>query len=306
MGAEFSDASPNQHTVVTSSSYIPADRDTDFLQRDELRPLRLGLELLKPELIQTEQGIRSTIVVFGSARLLEPSRARQALEAATAELKMAPQDQARQQRVRVAERRLALAPYYDIAREFGHLVSSTCQIDGQCDYVIVTGGGPGIMEAANRGAADAGAKSMGLNITLPHEQQPNAYITPDLCFQFRYFALRKMHFLLRARALVVFPGGFGTLDEMTEILTLAQTQKLESKILILLYGSNYWKEVINFDALAKYGMIAPEDMGLFQYADDPQTALHLLQDWLIRHYLEPDAPLSGPPAKAPAIAKSRV
>lgn len=275
MGAEFSDASPNQHTVVTSSSYIPADRDTDFLQRDELRPLRLGLELLKPELIQTEQGIRSTIVVFGSARLLEPSRARQALEAATAELKMAPQDQARQQRVRVAERRLALAPYYDIAREFGHLVSSTCQIDGQCDYVIVTGGGPGIMEAANRGAADAGAKSMGLNITLPHEQQPNPYITPDLCFQFRYFALRKMHFLLRARALVVFPGGFGTLDELFETLTLLQTGKTRN-ITIVLMGQAYWERLINWRLLVEEGLIGPDDLSLFHFAETAQQAWDLI------------------------------
>lgn len=201
MGAGSLDDSSGHPTTVTSS-YIPADRDIELLQRDELRPMRLGLELLKPELIQTEQGIRSTIVVFGSARLLEPSRARQALERATAESNACPQDRALQRRGAIAERRVALAHYYDVSREFGRLVSSTCQTNGPCDYVIVTGGGPGIMEAANRGAADAGAKSIGLNITLPHEQHPNPYITPDLCFQFRYFALRKMHFLPRARALV--------------------------------------------------------------------------------------------------------
>ncbi len=285
MGAGSSDDSPSHHTSVTSSSYIPADRDTDFLQRDELRPLRLGLELLKPELIQTEQGIRSTIVVFGSARLLEPSRARQALEAAAAELKTAPQDRARQQRVTLAEHRLALAHYYDIAREFGRLVSSTCQIDGQCDYVIVTGGGPGIMEAANRGAADAGAKSVGLNITLPHEQQPNPYITPNLCFQFRYFALRKMHFLLRARALVVFPGGFGTIDELFETLTLLQTGKTRN-ITIVLMGQAHWERLINWSMLVDEGLIGPNDLSLFHFAETAQQAWDLIS----RNHGGPAAP----------------
>ena len=275
MGAGSSDDSASQHTPSTSSSYIPADRDIEFLQRDELRPLRLGLELLKPELIQTEQGIRSTIVVFGSSRLVEPSLARQALKAAKAELKTAPQDALRQQQVALAERRLAMANYYDIAREFGRLVSATCQIDGQCDYVIVTGGGPGIMEAANRGAADADAKSIGLNITLPHEQHPNPYITPDLCFQFRYFALRKMHFLLRARALVVFPGGFGTLDELFETLTLLQTGKTRN-ITIVLIGQAYWERLINWSMLLEEGPIGPNDLSLFHFAETAQQAWELI------------------------------
>ncbi len=275
MGAGSSDESASRQTPITSSSYIPADRDIEFLQRDELRPLRLGLELLKPELIQTEQGIRSTIVVFGSARLVEPARARLALEVATAELKSAPQDPWRQRQVTLAERRVAMAHYYDIAREFGRLVSATCQIDGQCDYVIVTGGGPGIMEAANRGAADAGAKSMGLNITLPHEQQPNAYITPDLCFQFRYFALRKMHFLLRARALVVFPGGFGTLDELFETLTLLQTGKTRN-LTIVLIGQAYWERLINWSMLVEEGLIGPHDLSLFHFAETAQQAWDLI------------------------------
>ena len=275
MGAGSSDDSPSQETPGSSSSYIPADRDIDFLQRDELRPLRLGLELLKPELIQTEQGIRSTIVVFGSARLLEPTRARRALEHASAESKAFPDDRIRRQRLAVAERRLALARYYDVAREFGRLVSSTCQIDGQCDYVIVTGGGPGIMEAANRGAADVGAKSMGLNITLPHEQQPNPYITPDLCFQFRYFALRKMHFLLRARALVVFPGGFGTLDELFETLTLLQTGKTRN-ITIILMGQAFWERLINWQLLIEEGFVSPEDLSLFHFAETAQQAWDLI------------------------------
>ncbi|MBS0169227.1 MAG: TIGR00730 family Rossman fold protein [Nitrospira sp.] len=276
MGAGSSDESLSQYSPATSSSYIPADRDTDFLQRDELRPLRLGLELLKPELIQTEHGIRSTIVVFGSSRLLEPARAQQALEDAAAALQASPQDRRQQQRVAVAERRLALAHYYDMAREFGHLVSSTCQTNGECDYVIVTGGGPGIMEAANRGAMDAGAKSIGLNITLPHEQQPNPYITPDLCFQFRYFALRKMHFLLRARALVVFPGGFGTLDELFETLTLLQTGKTRN-ITVVLMGRAYWERLINWTMLVEEGLIGPDDLSLFHFAESAQQAWDLIQ-----------------------------
>lgn len=275
MGAGASDDSTGRHSAVTSSSYIPADRDIQFLQRDELRPLRLGLELLKPELIQEEQGIRSTIVVFGSARLLEPSLARQALEQAVADLNAFPQDRTRQQRVARAERRVALAHFYDVAREFGRLVSSTCQIDGQCDFVIVTGGGPGIMEAANRGAADAGAKSMGLNITLPHEQFPNPYITPELCFQFRYFALRKMHFLLRAKALVVFPGGFGTLDELFETLTLLQTGKTRN-ITIVLMGQAFWERLINWPLLVEEGMIAADDLSLFRFAETAQQAWDLI------------------------------
>jgi uncharacterized protein (TIGR00730 family) len=275
MGAGASDDSAGRHRVVTSSSYIPAERDIQFLQRDELRPLRLGLELLKPELIQEEQGIRSTIVVFGSARLLEPSLARQALEQAVAELNAFPQDQTRQQRVALAKRRVSLAHYYDVAREFGRLVSSTCQIDGQCEFVIVTGGGPGIMEAANRGAADAGAKSMGLNITLPHEQFPNPYITPELCFQFHYFALRKMHFLLRAKALVVFPGGFGTLDELFETLTLLQTGKTHN-ITIVLIGQAFWERLINWPLLVDEGLITADDLSLFHFAETAQQAWDLI------------------------------
>ena len=206
---------PNStNTAAESSSYIPADRDTEFLQREELRSVRIGLELLKPELIQREQGIRSTIVVFGSARLQEPAVAQETLRLREEEATRSPTDHRCRQQAAIARRQLDLSKYYDVAREFSRLVSSTCQTDGQCDFVVITGGGPGIMEAANRGADDVKAKSIGLNITLPHEQRPNPYITPELCFQFRYFAIRKMHFLIRAKALVAFPGGFGTLDEL--------------------------------------------------------------------------------------------
>jgi len=261
--------------AAESSSYIPADRDTEFLQRDELRPLRIGIELLKPELIQREQGINSTIVVFGSARLQESTAAKHALQVAQEEAARTPQDPTCRQRVAIAQRQLALSRYYDVAREFGRLVSSTCQIDGRCDYVIVTGGGPGIMEAANRGAADVNAKSIGLNITLPHEQHPNPYITPALCFQFRYFAIRKMHFLIRAKALVAFPGGFGTLDELFETLTLLQTSKTEN-VVVVLVGRDFWERLINWQWLVENGFIAQQDLQLFHYAETAQEAWDLI------------------------------
>jgi len=262
-------------SILSSSSYIPADRDMAFLQREELRPLRLGLELLKPELIQKEHGIQSTIVVFGSARLREPETARELLRMAEDDLAQAPHDALRKRRVSMAHKQLELAAYYDVAREFGRLVSMTCQTDGRCDYVIVTGGGPGIMEAANRGAADVNAKSIGLNITLPHEQRPNPYITPDLCFQFRYFALRKMHFLIRAKALVAFPGGFGTLDELFETLTLLQTGKATG-VSVILVGRSFWERLINWQVLVDEGLISPQDLQLFHFAETAQEAWDLI------------------------------
>ena len=262
-------------TPEESPSYIPAHRDTEFLQREELRSIRVGLELLKPELIQREQGINSTIVVFGSARLLEETAAKQALHMAEIEAAQSPQDPTRRQRVAIAQRQLALSKYYDVAREFGRLVSSICQVDGRCDYVIVTGGGPGIMEAANRGAADVNTKSIGLNVTLPHEQSPNPYITPELCFQFRYFAIRKMHFLIRAKALVAFPGGFGTLDELFETLTLLQTGKTEN-LMVVLVGRDFWERLINWQWLVENGLIAQHDLQLFQYAETAQEAWDLI------------------------------
>lgn len=260
---------------VTSPSYIPAFLDTEFLQREELRSLRIGLELLKPELIQREEGVRSTIVVFGSARLLESVAAEHALHVAEEEAARTPNDPTYQQKVAIARRQLVLSKYYDVAREFSRLVSSTCQIDGHCDYVIVTGGGPGIMEAANRGAADVGAKSIGLNITLSHEQYPNPYITPRLSFQFRYFAIRKMHFLIRAKALVAFPGGFGTLDELFETLTLLQTGKTEN-VMVVLVGREFWERLINWQWLVENGFIAQQDLRLFHYAETAQEAWDLI------------------------------
>lgn len=269
MGSDASDQDSH------SSSYIPADRDTELLQRDELRSVRLGLELLKPELIQTDEGIGSTIVVFGSARLKEPGAAQQELQRAEADAARAPRDSARQRQVVIAKRQLELSKFYDIARDFGRLVSSTCQIDGHCDYVIVTGGGPGIMEAANRGASDVKAKSIGLNITLPHEQQPNSYITPKLSFQFRYFAIRKMHFLLRAKALVAFPGGFGTLDELFETLTLLQTGKTD-RVVVVLVGREFWDRLINWQLLVECGLISQHDLELFHYAETAKEAWDII------------------------------
>ncbi|HSF68593.1 MAG TPA: TIGR00730 family Rossman fold protein [Nitrospiraceae bacterium] len=259
----------------TPPSYILADRDPEFLQREELRSIRIGLELLKPELIQREQGIRSTIVVFGSARLQEPVVAARALCLAEEEAVRSPTDRMRERQMEIARRQLALSKYYDVAREFSRLVSTTCQIDGRCDYVIVTGGGPGIMEAANRGAADVNAKSIGLNITLPQEQRPNPYITPELSFQFRYFAIRKMHFLIRARALVAFPGGFGTLDELFETLTLLQTGKTKN-VIVVLVGREFWERLINWQWLIENGLIEEKDLRLFHYAETAQEAWNVI------------------------------
>jgi uncharacterized protein (TIGR00730 family) len=275
MDQETSDHPSHLYSDDRSSSYTPADKDTEFLQRDELRSVRIGLELLKPELIQREEGIRSTIVVFGSARLQEPVVLEEALRLAEEQVAQAPDDRIRLQRVAIIKRQLELATYYDVAREFGRLVSSTCQIEGRCDYVIVTGGGPGIMEAANRGAADVKAKSIGLNITLPHEQHPNPYITPRLSFQFRYFAIRKMHFLIRAKALVAFPGGFGTLDELFETLTLLQTGKTKS-VIVVLVGRDFWERVINWQLLVECGLITQADLNLFHYAETAQEVWNMI------------------------------
>ena len=261
--------------LLTSASYRRADQDLGFLNEDELRPVRLQLELLKAELIQQREHIRSTIVVFGSARLPEPSVSRRLLAKASAQLARKPRDLSRRRAVALAKRQVAMSKYYDEARAFGRLVSSKYQSEGRCDYVIVTGGGPGIMEAANRGAADAKGKSMGLNIALPHEQQPNIYITPALCFQFRYFALRKMHFLLRAKALVAFPGGFGTCDELFETLTLLQTGKV-SGITVVLVGQAYWSNVIDWQLLEDNGFISPEDRKLFRYAETAKEAWSII------------------------------
>ncbi len=269
------DSSQSLSPPLSSSAYQRADSDSPFLQRDELRAVRLQLEWFKPELIQQDEGIESTIVVFGSARLLEPALAQAQVHQREMDLAKAPGDRQKQRDLLIAKNQLTLSPFYDMAREFGRLVSSACQIDGRCEYVVVTGGGPGIMEAGNRGAADVGAKSIGLNISLPFEQAPNPYITPGLCFQFRYFALRKMHFLYRAKALVVFPGGFGTMDELFETLTLIQTGKVQD-VSVILMGQTYWEHLINWEKFVEYGLIDAKDLSLFHYAESAQEAWDII------------------------------
>ena len=270
------DPAANLSKILESPSYRVAYKDVDFLARPEMRAARLELELLKPELYFQENNIRSTIVVFGSTQIVEPSAARRRLEEAQRELAELPRETKRQRATARAERLLQLSRYYDMAREFARLVSAAGQDQPPCDYVIVTGGGPGIMEAANRGAHDVAAKSVGLNIRLPHEQQPNPYITPELCFQFHYFAMRKLHFLLRAKALVAFPGGFGTLDELFDALTLRQTGRMQA-IPIILFGREYWQRVIDLQFLADEGMIADVDLDLLDFAETAAEAWAIVQ-----------------------------
>jgi hypothetical protein len=259
-----------------SPSYKLAFQDGEFLLRDECRPVRLQLELLKPELMLHEQKIESTIVIFGSARIPEPESARKRFEDAQAEAVKKPADPKLIKELEKARRILENSKYYQEARNLARLISSNCQGPQKLTHVIITGGGPGIMEAANRGAHDVHAKSIGLNIVLPFEQNPNPYITPELSFQFHYFALRKMHFLMRAKGLVAFPGGFGTLDELFETLTLVQTHKIDL-IPILLFGKEFWQSIIRFDLLVEEGTIAQEDLALFHYVETAEEAWEIIK-----------------------------
>lgn len=274
-------AENNLMAILNSPSYILPEEDTDFLKLADLRPVRMQLELLKPEMILREENVHSTIVAFGGTQIVEGQEANERLDRAEAELKEDPDDPQRQRSVARAKRIVAKGKYYDDAREFARLVSAKCQSDDSADYVVSTGGGPGIMEAANRGAFDVDAKSIGLNITLPEEQAPNPYISPELCFQFHYFALRKMHFLFRAKALIVFPGGFGTLDELFDALTLRQTRRMQD-IPIILYGKEYWQRVIDFQFLADEGVVRDEHLDLITYAESPDEAWQIIakfHDW---------------------------
>jgi uncharacterized protein (TIGR00730 family) len=268
--------------ILESPSYKVAYEDLEFLGREELRPVRLQLELLKPQVALQEHSIRSTIVVFGSTRIASPEIAEAELTEARRIAIRRPNDSEAQRKMKVAERILAKSKYYNEARELGRIVSSTCQLEHKCDYVIITGGGPGIMEASNRGAWDAGCKSIGLNITLPHEQAPNPYVTPDLCFQFRYFAVRKMHFLIRAKAMVAFPGGYGTCDELFETLTLIQTRKIKP-MPVLLFGEEYWRSAINFQYMIDEGAIDPEDVEFFHYVEKAEEAWQFITDFYAKN-----------------------
>ena len=259
-----------------SPSYRLAYTDKDFLLRDELRPVRLQLELLKPELLQQENGIHSTIVIFGSTRIPDAKTATERLHKAEKRAMASPSDPGLARKVEIARRILAKAHYYEEARELSRIITADSQQGGRCERVVITGGGPGIMEAANRGASDAEGKSIGLNIVLPMEQCPNPYITPELSFQFHYFAVRKMHFLMRAKALVAFPGGFGTLDELFETLTLIQTKKVKP-VPVLLFGKDYWQRIIDFDALVEEGTIDPQDMDLVEYVETAKEAWDVIQ-----------------------------
>lgn len=262
--SQFRDAGSDRSTAEavpdTPQTRAPAYRlafnDTDFMCREELRPVRLQLELLKPEMILNEHGIKSTVVLFGGARIPEPSQRADARTQTLADL----------------------SKYYDEAREFARLMTEKSLAANGQDYVITTGGGPGVMEAGSRGAADAGGASIGLNIVLPHEQAPNEYVTPGLCFNFHYFAIRKMHFLMRARAICVFPGGFGTLDETFEALTLIQTDRMK-RMPFLLFGEEFWRRIINWEALADAGTISDEDLELFQFVETAADAVRIIDEW---------------------------
>jgi len=268
----------NQEAIVASPSYTLAEEDLRFLGHPDLRPVRMQLELLKPEMTFREHGVEATVVMFGGTQVIPQDEAEAQVAEAKVILAGDPKNPKRKRELQRAEARLCKAHYYDEARELGRLVSATCSSEGKCNYFVMTGGGPGIMEAANRGAYDVGAKSIGLNITLPEEQFPNPYISPELCFQFHYFALRKMHFLLRAKALVCFPGGFGTLDELFCTLTLRQVHRMQD-IPIILYSRKYWNQVINFQFLADEGVIRDEHMDLISYAESPEEAWKIVTDF---------------------------
>jgi uncharacterized protein (TIGR00730 family) len=264
--------------IMASPGYRQADRDVAFLNQDETRGVRLQIDYLKPELLLERHGVEHTIVVFGSTRLQEPGAARRKVEALQQALVDKPADADLQRRLNVALSLQEKSRYYEEARAFGRLVAASGKSPADSRVTLVTGGGPGIMEAANRGAFDVGAKSVGLNITLPHEQYPNPYITPELCFSFHYFAMRKLHFLKRAKALVAFPGGYGTLDELFETLTLIQTRSMEP-LPVVLVGEAYWRQAVNVDFLVAEGVIDAEDRELFWYAETAEEIWQGIQHW---------------------------
>lgn len=264
--------------IVAHSSYREADRDVEFLNQDDTRGVRLQLDYLKAELLLREHNIAHTIVVFGGTRVVEPDAAHRHAADLAAALDANPNEAGLRHRLAIAQRVIANSRYYDLARRFGALVAAAGSCGRGGRIMVMTGGGPGIMEAANRGAHDLGRGSIGLNIVLPHEQYPNPYVSPELCFSFHYFAVRKLHFLLRARALVVFPGGYGTLDELFEVLNLVQTRKI-TPLPVVLVGQAYWRRVFDPDVLVEEGMIDPEDRDLFWFAESPEDIWTGILKW---------------------------
>ena len=264
--------------LIESPSYRQADEDLSLLRQPEMRGVRLHLDYWKAEKLLQAHGIEHTIVVFGSTRIPEPAEARRRLEAAQAALAAFPGDRDRRRAAHIAERVHETSRYYETAREFGQIVGRAGAADGALGLVIMTGGGPGLMEGANRGAFDVGAKSVGLNISLPQPQFPNPYLTPELCFRFHYFAMRKLHFMQRARALVVFPGGYGTMDELFETLGLVQTRKI-APVPIILVGERFWRRAVDFAFLVDEGVIDPEDLELFWFAETAQQIWTDINEW---------------------------
>jgi uncharacterized protein (TIGR00730 family) len=284
---EDPNAPQSVQAILASPTYLLAEHDPDFITRPESRGPRLQIEYLKADTILTDEQIDHTIVVFGSTRICEPTAARRNVEALRAAMRANPDNAETLARLATAERILAKSHYYDVAREFGRIVGNVAS-PARPRLVVMTGGGPGLMEAANRGAFDVGARSVGLNIELPHEQYPNPYVSPELCFRFHYFALRKLHFLLRAKALVSFPGGYGTLDELFEVLTLIQTRKIKP-IPVVLVGEHFWRRAVDFDYLVEEGVIDREDRELFWFAETAQE----IWDGILRWYAAFGEPLSG-------------
>ena len=282
----------NETLLQNSPSYLIAYNDEVFLNSSEARPYRMQLELVKPELIMKAAQIRSTVIVFGSARLVSTDVAKKMLKKAESNLKDDPENKIYLAEVRKAESLLKFGKYYDQARDFARIVAKfnqqTAPREGYAhhDFVICTGGGPGIMEAANRGAHDVGSMSIGLNISLPMEQTPNPFISNELCFQFHYFGIRKLHFMLRAMALVVFPGGFGTFDELFEGLTLRQTHRMQ-QLPIILFGEEFWRTAVNFDYLVETGVIDRDDLDLFIFVESPEQAW----DEIVKYHKKHNTPL---------------
>jgi uncharacterized protein (TIGR00730 family) len=279
--------------LLASPTYRPADSDVDFLNGEETRGVRLQIDYLKAELELRRHGVEHTIVVFGSTRLREPAAAARRVRELRDQLGAAPGDAELARQLAVAERLRDKSRYYDVARELGRLVGGCSGSGGDCRVLLMTGGGPGIMEAANRGAYDVGAPSIGLNIALPHEQFPNPYLSADLCFRFHYFAMRKLHFLLRARALVAFPGGYGTFDEVFETLTLVQSRTIDP-VPVVLVGESYWRRAIDIDFLVDEGVIEREDRELFWYAESAEDIWRSILAWHERNGTPLVMPVCGP------------